>query len=193
MRRRIAYIDALKILGAADSRVLSAIDRLLGGAIISSAIITGQLELFVLLHVRDEILKQSSKLLAGLGQRVRDASGRSRTELLMAAHAVVAVNAYFEAFSETDLPVDLKRLNLTGADQLTLLNVTQEQPSPKLVDELLSTQLPLPTPHRPYEQVLLDMKVRYGSASQQLMRFIEGAVSSDRSNSGRWSHDFLKQ
>lgn len=120
MGREISYADALKILGSGESKVLSAINILLGGAIFGATVATGQLELLALLHARDELLEQSGRLLANLGQRVRGAKGKSRTDLLVAAHAVVAVNAYFKAMQGLDLPVDISRLELTHTDQLAL-------------------------------------------------------------------------
>jgi hypothetical protein len=106
MRGRIGYAEALKILGENESRTLKLIDRLLGGAILISAAVAG-LGPLALLSVRDELIKQSEKLLASYGQRVRGAIGKGRTDLLVAAHAMVAVNAYFEALRDVQLPVDL--------------------------------------------------------------------------------------
>jgi hypothetical protein len=180
--RQIGYADALKILGAGDSKLLAAIDKLLGGAIMGAAVKTGQLELLVLLHARDELLRQSEGLLSGFSQRVRGARGKNRTDLLVAAHAVVAVNAYFQAMRNLDVPVDLTRLELTKADQLAMAGAPHEIRSRKLADVLIDTPLPRPAPHRPYEQTVRDMKIWYGTMSQRLVDFVKGLVIWDELN-----------
>ena len=174
MGREIGYADALKILGTGNSKVLSAVNTLLGGAILGATVATGQLELLTLLHARDELLEQSAKLLAGLGQRVRGAKGKSRTDLLVAAHAVVAVNAYFKAMRDLDLPVDISRLELTRADQIALAGVPQNVASRKLAEALIAASVPRPLPQRPYERVVGDMKIWYRAMSERLVEFIKG-------------------
>ncbi len=83
MATRIGYVDALKILGVGRSRTLNVINRLLGGAVLTASAATGQIGLLALLMVRDELITQSEKLLANLGARVRGATGKTRTDLLV--------------------------------------------------------------------------------------------------------------
>lgn len=182
VRRQIAYVDALKILGAEDSRLLAVIDRLLGGAILVGASATGHLELLSLLHSRDELVKQTGKLLSGFGLRVRGARQTSRAELLVAAHAVVAVNAYFEALRSLKLPVDPDRLQLTSADQLAVAGAPLELRSRKLAAALIGTPVPRPTSQRPYEEAVLDLKIWYATMSQRLVNFIQGLEVWDELN-----------
>lgn len=111
MARQLTYQDALRILGTGDSRTLKAIDKLLGGAILAATAATGHLEIAALLHMRDQLIAGSQKLLADFGGRVRGARGRSRTELLVAAHAVIAINAYFDSFKVAELPMTRTALN----------------------------------------------------------------------------------
>ena len=94
-------------------------------------------------------LSSPGKLLASLGQRVRGAKGKSRTDLLIAAHAVVAVNAYFKAMQGLDLPIDISRLELTQADQLALVGSPQHIASQKLAEVLIDAPVPRPLPQRP--------------------------------------------
>ena len=145
MRGRIGYADALKILGVGHSKTLGVINRLLGGAILAGTAVTGQLELLTLLHAREELIGESEKLLAKFGQRVRGAPGKSRTDLLVAAHGLLAINAYFEALAEAELPINLGQLELTTADQMALAGGPKQAESHKLVEALLQTPVPLHT------------------------------------------------
>jgi hypothetical protein len=97
MQGDLDYADALKILGEGNYKTLDALDRILGGAILVTSATTGQIGFLGLLGARDELTRNGRKLLARIGQRVRGATGKGRTDLLIAAHAVVAVNGFFEA------------------------------------------------------------------------------------------------
>lgn len=187
MRGRVGYVDALKILGIGHSKVLDSISRLLGGVVLVATAAVGQPGLLALLAVRDELVSQTKKLLTGLGQRTRGATGKDRTELLVAAHTVVGVNAYFEALRDVEMPVDVTRLQLTSDEELALAGSAREAGSRKLVETLLRLPLPLPTPYRPYEQNLLDMQVRYFEISQRLIEFISGLALWDQMDESRQS------
>ena len=181
MEAQLGYADALKILGDGHSKILKTIDKLLGGAILVTSAATGQIGLISLLEARDELVSQSSKLISDFGQRVRGARGRNRTDLLVAAHTVLAVNAYFQTLNEADLPIKAANLKITTEEQLGIAGAErQTEGSKKLVDELLNISLPLPEAHRPFEQVTKEMEGRYLSFSQELLDFISGLAVWDR-------------
>ncbi len=173
MRSRIGYADALKILGAGDSKTLNALDSLLGAGILATAA-AGQPGALALLGVRDELLKLARKLMRNIGERVRGARGKSRTELLEAAHVVLVVSAYFETLHTASLPVDPARLELTAADKLALAGGPAAAESAGLVQEIQQVRLPLPAPHRPYEQVVYEIALSYREFSHRLIEFIKG-------------------
>lgn len=150
MRGQIGYADALKILGAGHNKTLAVINRLLGGAILATTAATGQIGLLALLGARDELVSRSSELLTNLGKRVRGATGKSRTDLLVAAHAVIVINAYFEALRATDLPLDVASLQLTAEEQAMLAGAPPQSGNAfKLVEAMMKAAPPLPTAHRP--------------------------------------------
>ena len=97
-RRKLRYIDAVRILGGGDNKVVKAAEALLGAAILSTAtVVPGALGL---LGVRNEMVKLAEKLLGGLGRRVRGVHGHSHTELLLAAHTVIVLTAYIDALAD---------------------------------------------------------------------------------------------
>jgi hypothetical protein len=117
---------------------------------------------------------QSRKLLAKFGQRVRGAAGKDRTDLLLAAHAVVAVNAYFETFRDVELPIELVSLELTAAEKLALAGTPEFDASCKLADAVLRLPVHVPAPSRPYERVVRDIKFWYLQMSQRTLKFLNG-------------------
>jgi energy-coupling factor transporter ATP-binding protein EcfA2 len=178
VRSKLSYADAVRILGDADRPGLELLDQVLGGIIVAAAAATGRLELLTLLHARDELIVRTNSLLSGLSKRVRGAKGKSRTDLLIAAHSIVAVNSYFEELSKTKLPVKFARLKLTPADELILAGASTDKESAavaaskQLVDAALRAPLPYPEAHRPYEQNIEAMETQYQSISTKLISLI---------------------
>ena len=180
MGPQIRYRDAVRILGGADSSVFDMVDRLLGVVIISALVATGRLEMLAFLEGRDELIKQAKKLLSGIGKRVRGARGKSRIELLLAAHSIIAINAYFEALSKANLPVDLAKLGITERDKLLLADASPTQKSRTLVDKILEVPLPVPAAHRPYEKVVAEMRIKYKTMSANLLSYTQGLAIWDK-------------
>jgi hypothetical protein len=175
MARQLTYQDALRILGTGDSKTLRAIDKLLGGAILAATATTGHLEIASLLHVRDQLVNGGQKLLANFGERVRGANGKSRTDLLVAAHAVIAINAYFVSLKAASLSINADDLKLTKKDELHLAGASSSiNSSRKLVDALISLPVPLPGAHLPFEQASAKMGQRYEQVSEGLLTFVTG-------------------
>ena len=182
MTRQISYADAVRILGEVDSPLLRTIDQILGGAIVVAAVVTGRLEILSLLEARDEMLKRTKALLSRIGKRVRGSRGKARIDLLIAAHAVIAVNSYFEALRHDSLPINLARLELTTSDQFRLAGTSPKANATSLIEFALSAPMPAPAAHRPYEQTVLALQQTYLAMSERLIKFISGLVIWDQTS-----------
>ena len=174
MQGDLDYADALKILGEGNYKTLETLDGILGGAIIVTSAATGQIGFLGLLEARDELIRHGRKLLARIGQRVRGATGKGRTDLLIAAHAVVAVNGFFEALKSVKLPIDWQSLKLSGAEKLMFAGASSSDESAKLVDAILRLPVPAPTPSKPYEAVVDEIRLWYLAMSQRMLDFMKG-------------------
>jgi hypothetical protein len=130
--QEISYKDALKILGAVDSKLPS------------------------------------------FGKGRRESRGKSRTDLLVAAHTVIVVSAYFQAMQALGLPLDITGLKFTRAEQLVLAGAPPALQSRTLTEIVIGTPLPRPTPDRPYEQAVLEMGVWYTFMSRRIASFVQG-------------------
>lgn len=173
MQGDLDYADALKILGEGNYKTLDALDRIFGGAILVTSAATSQIGFLGLLEARNELIRYSRRLLARIGQRVRGATGKGRTDLLMAAHAVVAVNGFFEALRTARLPINWQSMKLSGAEKLMLAGSSSDE-SAKLVDAILRLPLPTPTPSKPYEAVISEIQLWYLAMSQRTLEFMKG-------------------
>lgn len=140
MAKGLRYDDALKLLGAGQSKVLDAIDAILDGALLGTAAATGSPEVIGLFDAKSQLVKHGHALVAKLGQRARGVRGQSRMDLLTAAHTVVVLTAFFESLPDTGGP------DTTLAQQLRLAGGSADGRK-RLADALLRTEVPVPLPH----------------------------------------------
>ncbi|MET9293283.1 hypothetical protein [Streptomyces sp. NPDC003077] len=169
-RQSLSYRDAVAILGG-DSPALAAADQALGGAL---NLATGGVSDTVLdvFQARGRILRLGRDLTSGLRGRLGGAERATRTERLAAAHAVLVITAYFEAFGEAELPFDPDELRLTRREQVSLAG--GEPDVGNFVRALTSADIPLPVPHQPREELLAELIGWYERLSTDLVLFVRG-------------------
>lgn len=117
--RSLSYMDAVKLLGGADPRLIAVTNRLTGGLLSVTTGGTSAL-LLSLFDAEGELAELSGQLIRGLGGRMRGLSRFDRTERLIAAQRVIALTAYFEAVHEVSLPFPLKDLKLSRGSQVAI-------------------------------------------------------------------------
>ena len=163
MAKGLTYADAVRLLGGAGP-VASAADLALGGALLAGTVagVPGVLGLF---DAKSELVRVGQSLIAGLDDRVRGAGRLDRTARLHAAHAVIVVTAYFEAF-------DLVDANLTREDQIRLAGAGQGTDG--WIGSLLTVELPAPAPDTPYEVLLRQLNGWYADLSRRFATFLTG-------------------
>ncbi len=119
MTKSLSYTDAVKLLGGADHRLITLVNRLTGGVL--SAATGGTAELLInLFDVQGELADLSGDLIRGLGDRMRGLTRFDRTERLTAAHRVIILTSYFEAVHETRLPFRSEELRLSKSTQVAI-------------------------------------------------------------------------
>jgi hypothetical protein len=161
-----SYADAVKLLGAQENKIVTALDKLLGGALLagSGLDILGLLGWF---DAKAEFIKLSRDLVAKVtGGR---SSRYDRTQRLHAAHAVIVLVAFFEAFDELAIPFSTKGLGITKKEQL--LHLSRELGPTCQPHEL---EVPLPTPDKPYEAHLSRLRKWYRDMGSQLVIYVQG-------------------
>jgi hypothetical protein len=173
--RSLSFADAAALLGGRGNRVVAALDRLVGGVLLTvSATGTG----FVtnLFDPKHELARLSGDIVLKVGERLRGVSRLDRTERLAAAHAVTVLTAYFEALGEVRLPFAVKELEFTTAEQVGL--ATNGQPVHgrlgELAVSLLRADVPMLAPQRSYEETLRAMTRFYRTLSDNVGAFVAG-------------------
>ncbi|WP_141746863.1 NACHT domain-containing protein [Streptomyces agglomeratus] len=175
-RRLLSYGDAVAILGG-DSAALTAADRALAGAL---SMATGGTSDAVLnlFEARGGVLRLGRDLTTGLRERLGSCERAERTERIAAAHAVIVVTAYFEALGKLELPFRFAELELTRREQISLAGGQDDGQG--FVHRLVTSAVPQPAPHQPYEQVLHELQHWYAALSARLHPFITGLAVWDR-------------
>lgn len=165
----------MKLLGEQSSATVTALDRLAGGLLLVASA-SGASGALGLLEAKNEFAQLSQDLVRGLSDRVRGLGRFDRSERLAAAHAVLVVAAYFEAFAKMPLPFQIRDLNLRASEQVTLVTgeLTDSSRLGTLAEVLLRSKVPMPSPQVPYELTLESINAFYAEISSRLMDFIAG-------------------
>jgi hypothetical protein len=187
----LSYHDALKILGAAKSRLVTLLDGAATAGLAvwaAAAWATGRdagapISLF---ELKNEIVLCGHEVVRKVTEWHSGLSRFDRSQRLAAAHAVLVVSSYFEALGDADLPVPIERLALTGAEQAAL---TAGSGVPdgyvNMLALLLQEPLPLPEAHRSYDDVRRALSDCYDRLSNRVLEFVSGLAVWDELDDGR--------
>jgi hypothetical protein len=172
----LSYADAVRLMGDPDSRTVAALDRLTGGLLLAAAAAGGGGFALSLFNAQGELVKLSNSLVASLEDHLRGLGRYSRSERLTAALSVVTVTAFFDTVKNVELPFDYRELELSKSEQVALVerNAPDSDRLRALAAGLLRAEIPMPTPQRPYESVIEDLRTFYKNLSGELLRFMSG-------------------
>lgn len=144
VRRTYSYTEAVKILGGQDHPIVGAMDKLLGGALLAGSLGTWQVLDFF--DAKPDFTRLFSELATKVSEKRRGLSRYSRTQRLQAAHAVIVVTAFFEAFRELELP-----FTFSPDDAEHIIHFAP-----------FDLDVPLPSAGMPYDLNLQDIEAFYG-------------------------------
>jgi hypothetical protein len=175
----LTYVDALKILGDRQSRLIGLLDGVMSAGLATWAATawtmgadpSAPMNLF---DLKDEVVRFGHESVRRVSERRNGLSRYDRTQRLAAAHAVLVVSSYFETLDRTPLPLTPERLAATAGERLT-----HGGSPPKgyvdLIDGLLSDRLPMPEPHVPYARTREAIEAVYELMSRRLATLIRAA------------------
>src|SRR5580700_7267548 len=96
MRRQLSYRDAVRILDSDESKLVTIIDKITAAALVTGAA-TGHLQVLAFFELRAEVVRLGQELVNAVRSKIREESGASRSERVVAAHTVLVITAYLEA------------------------------------------------------------------------------------------------
>jgi hypothetical protein len=175
--KTFTYADAVRLLGGSGIKKAEWLDRVVGSR---RGVVT--LDVLNLFGISGELVRFGRDLVGGFADRRQGLSRFDRTQRIQAAHSIIVITAYFETLAETDLPFPLGELELTRAEQVTLVadRTPRDGRVGALVGELLDTSLPLPTPQSPREDTVRALHTLYEGLSSRLIQFVQGLAAWDR-------------
>ncbi len=171
--RPFTYRDAVALLDGEQSGFVSAVDGA-GGAVAGAthAVTLGGLDLFA---VRDEVVRWSGEVVGSIGERLSGLSRVGRTDRIAAAHAIIVITAFYEAFDSGDAPMNLADLELSREEQVALsTGGALAQSYGALVTQLAHRPPPMPTPQRPYEETRTELVSFYTYTMYRVRGFAAG-------------------
>ncbi|ASW56121.1 NACHT domain-containing NTPase [Plantactinospora sp. KBS50] len=165
MSDTLSYADAVRLLGGGENRWVDLIDRMAGGAVLSAAIpVPG------LADANVGLVGLGRELLRAVAERRSGLSRYDRTRRLEAAHAVIAVTAYFEALAEVGPPDLLSELDVVRSEQLALAGARPTDPRSTL-EAMFALPVPVPGPALPYPRLRGELRTFYTELAGRLTLF----------------------
>jgi hypothetical protein len=182
MRRRgFSYADAATLLGGGENAIVRALDTALGGALLLATAGTSQLAIS-LFDAQSELTDLNQRFVQALSQRRAGLSRLDQTERIAAAHAVIAVTAFFETVREADLPFSANDLRLDRRTQARLATGQQSESTQRL-GELAHTlaQLTVPafSPANTMEQLRQAVEFVYQAFADRLRLYLQSLAAWD--------------
>ncbi len=177
MSDTLSYADAVRLLGGEKSKVVDWFDKLTGGVLLAASVpVPALLGIF---DAKAEFVRLGHELVRGVSEKRSGLSRYGRTQRLEAAHAVIAVTAFFEALSSVNLPVAFADLELCTSEQLALAGAGPAD-ARNVVHALFEVPAPIPTPEVPYSELRTMLGVYYAGMSTRLVRFVQGLAVWDQ-------------
>jgi hypothetical protein len=157
----LTYRDALKILGSSESRLAGLLDAAATGGLgawAAASMMAGADASIALglLQLKDEVVGFGRQVMRRVSEWRSGLSRFSRSERLVAAHAVLVVSSYFEALAAARLPVPEVQLSFAAAEQVSLAAGGETLPGgyAGIIEMLASEPLPVPDSSSPFRRGL---------------------------------------
>ncbi|WP_262282308.1 NACHT domain-containing NTPase [Micromonospora sp. MA102] len=160
----LSYADAVRLLGGEKSRFVDWFDKLTSAVPVPPLL--GVLDARGFVRLGHELVRTVSEQRSGL-------SRHGRTQRLQAAHAVIAVTAFYEALAQVDLPFTPADLALDKGEQLALAGAGPVTGT-TVTEAFFSTAAPVPGAHLPYPNLAAALSRYYDDLAHRLLRFCAG-------------------
>ncbi|NMO56212.1 hypothetical protein HH310_34175 [Actinoplanes sp. TBRC 11911] len=168
MPRKLTYADAVKVLGGSGP-LLDFADNVLGG-LLSVATAGGSEVALSLFDAKAEVIRLGRVVTGRIRESVTGLGRYQRSERLRAAHGIVVVSAFFEAFDERLRAAGIAAAEINREEQLLLAAGTGGD----WFRRLLAEPIPSPSPDRGYEGLRTDLGDFYARLEHRALGHLRG-------------------
>ncbi|MFI7608959.1 NACHT domain-containing protein [Micromonospora sp. NPDC049366] len=169
---QLTYRQAMKIIANGDEQI-TRLDRALGGVILGASPLTGGASL-ALVDPKNELVALLRHATGNAAGRIKGKTGKSHYDLLEAAHTVLGLSAFFDAF-KNEVGSRYKELNISDDERHRIASrLNDVGMAGDLEGEIDSGTIPLPSPMRGFVENLPHVEERYRRLADLTLSFVEG-------------------
>lgn len=178
----LTYRGALALLGKSDNRILAALDAVLGGAILASPV-SPLAALWGMVDQKNEAMSLVRKLVGVAAKRMTGVKGLDRYDLIAAAHTVILISAFFDAYRDAVGLDDFAKLELSDREKASLATGDSKGTSAgRLIDLIMVSESPMPPAGSGYIEPARLMQF-YRHLAGEVHKFVSGLSAS------RWARE----
>jgi len=170
------YADAVKLLGG-SAPAAKVVDNLLGGAL-SVATMGGSEAALSFFDAKAEMVRLGHVVTEKINERVRGLGRYDRSQRLQAAHSILVVTAFFEAFDAVVQATGLNSAELTRDDQIML--ATGGTAGRDWLERLVRADIPAPSPEQAHTDLRRRLRDWYASVAAGFLRYLSGLAVWDK-------------
>ncbi len=189
----LTFEGALRILGRNDLPGIKKLDKVLGGVILAAGVGAGiatvgpavlaPLKMFAAvwgwLEQKDAAVGLLRGAIAGLSGKLAGTRGRERRELIAAAHTVIVIAAFFEAFREHAGKEFYDRLEITEEEKKALIAPRGDRLEGSLYEALYAAEIPGPSAAIGFEENVKDVGTWLEAFGSRVNTFISGLAAGE--------------
>jgi NACHT conflict system protein/AAA domain-containing protein len=171
----ITYRGALQLLGKHDAAWLHTLDGALGGAILSSVAVTPIAAVFGWIDQKNEAMSLLQKGLRAARGRLLRTRSFERQQLVTAAHTIIVLISFFDAFKIKYGSKAYVLLEITDEEKLALVKSDNELIDHlRTIDKLYCADVPMPSAVQGLVETLLLMRIYYSDLANSTLQFAAG-------------------
>jgi hypothetical protein len=162
--RPLTFASASRILAGDEDRLINAVDHALSGLLL----VSGQVGLF---DPKNDLIRLLKDLRGRMDSSVESAPRRDRGDVMVAAHTIVTISAYFDELGSVSFAQDLRwqhsgLAELAGADGIAA--------------RLLGVEMPVPAASLSRQDLAKQLEIAYGRMADSTLRLLAALSEWDR-------------
>jgi hypothetical protein len=192
----LTFEGALRILGQHELPGIEKLDKVLGGVILAAGVGAGlaavgpavlaPLTMFSAvwgwLEQKDTAIGLLRGAIAGLSGKLAGTRGRERRELIAAAHTVIVVAAFFEAFREQAGTELYDRLKITDDEKKALITQPVARSGESVWEAFYAAEVPAPSAARGFEENVYYINIWFHKFSSCVNRFVSCLAAGEKAS-----------